>query len=386
MPAGDDQRVAAGRRVDVHERDGALVLGDDLAGQLAGDDLAEDAVGIAHRARGRPIRRPRPSSCRARAIASSARVDLAGEGGLLQLGSSSPDPRPGRIPIARASSSPRTGGRGGAARQASPAPSSWRASSRWPAIARSALSPARGQPVGDAQHGDVDRDRRARVQVPVDRAAGQRHLVHEEAEPQVMARQRRDVLGQPLAGPQPPRIVRPSCAPASSWPMKVTRPCARHVAGSGAWRCRETARRSAAPARGSARRPAARPAARPPPSPSDPNSAPGSRSRAIGSAEHRAGVAGDVEVVKAALLDPLQRARAPAGRPAVAPSASISVEAGQRPVAADQPPQLGEHALGRDGGQRRGAGPRQARPCRARPRSPARPRAGPGAASAAGRR
>ena len=47
-------RARAGRRargpgggVDVHERDGALVLGDDRRGQLPGDDLAEQAVGIA---------------------------------------------------------------------------------------------------------------------------------------------------------------------------------------------------------------------------------------------------------------------------------------------------------------------------------------------------
>ena len=45
--ARDDERVAAGGRVDVHEGDGALVLGHDRRGQLPGDDLAEQAVGIA---------------------------------------------------------------------------------------------------------------------------------------------------------------------------------------------------------------------------------------------------------------------------------------------------------------------------------------------------
>jgi hypothetical protein len=47
VAARDDEGVAAGRRVDVHERDRALVVGDDRPGQLARDDLAEDAVGIA---------------------------------------------------------------------------------------------------------------------------------------------------------------------------------------------------------------------------------------------------------------------------------------------------------------------------------------------------
>ena len=50
MPPGDHQRVAAGPRVDVHERDRVLVLVDDLRGKLARDDLAEDAV-VSHDAR-----------------------------------------------------------------------------------------------------------------------------------------------------------------------------------------------------------------------------------------------------------------------------------------------------------------------------------------------
>jgi len=43
-----DQRVTTRRRFDVHERHGALVLVDDLPGKLAGDDLAEQAIGIGH--------------------------------------------------------------------------------------------------------------------------------------------------------------------------------------------------------------------------------------------------------------------------------------------------------------------------------------------------
>ena len=42
--ARDHERVAARPRVDVHERDRVLVLLDDLGGQLARHDLAEDAV------------------------------------------------------------------------------------------------------------------------------------------------------------------------------------------------------------------------------------------------------------------------------------------------------------------------------------------------------
>ena len=44
MRARDHERVAARRRVDVHEGDRALVLVDDRRGQLARDDLAEEAV------------------------------------------------------------------------------------------------------------------------------------------------------------------------------------------------------------------------------------------------------------------------------------------------------------------------------------------------------
>ena len=40
------ERVAARRRVDVHEGDRPLVLGDDRGRELAGDDLAEEAVGV----------------------------------------------------------------------------------------------------------------------------------------------------------------------------------------------------------------------------------------------------------------------------------------------------------------------------------------------------
>ena len=44
----DHERMAAGRGRDVHERDRALVFVDDPGGQLARDDLAEDAVRVSH--------------------------------------------------------------------------------------------------------------------------------------------------------------------------------------------------------------------------------------------------------------------------------------------------------------------------------------------------
>jgi hypothetical protein len=34
----DDERVASRRRIDIHETDGSLILGDDQSWNLAGDD------------------------------------------------------------------------------------------------------------------------------------------------------------------------------------------------------------------------------------------------------------------------------------------------------------------------------------------------------------
>src|SRR5579875_2745847 len=63
---------------------------------------------------------------------------------------------------------------------------------------------AGGQTVGDGQQRDVDLHRRARAQVLEHRRARERlWLVHEEASAQVMARERGDVLAQPLASAQP---------------------------------------------------------------------------------------------------------------------------------------------------------------------------------------
>ena len=45
--AGDQQRVAVEERPDVEEGERDVVLEDDLGRRLAGDDRAEEAVGIA---------------------------------------------------------------------------------------------------------------------------------------------------------------------------------------------------------------------------------------------------------------------------------------------------------------------------------------------------
>ena len=92
--------------------------------------------------------------------------------------------------------------RGGARRRARPAPagSTSRASSTWRSIASLGLAAARGEAVGDGQQRDVDLDRLGRREVAVERrGASSGRLVHEEAEAQVVAGERRDVRAQPLA-------------------------------------------------------------------------------------------------------------------------------------------------------------------------------------------
>ena len=285
VPARDHQRVAAGRRVDVHERDRALVLATICAGHLAGDDLAEDAVGIAAIAAGayRSRRRRSPKQLAASAIASSRPRDLAGEARLLELRQQLAELGPGLACRARAaSSSPRIGGprRAGAPR-AAPRRAARARARGGVAIASSALSPARRQPVGDAEHRDVDLDRLAGASGSRRSRGGERPLVDEEPEPQVVARQRGDVLAQPLARPAAAAAPRrASAAPAASWPMNVTRPSGGHARASAAWRCRAAARRSAAPGRASARWRAARRAARRPAAACSPSTAPGIALRA----------------------------------------------------------------------------------------------------------
>ena len=110
---------------------------------------------------------------------------------------------PGARPSARASVSPRTGGRGwirapGQARGHHLARELEMASDRDLGVV-----PPGGQPIGHAEHGHLDRDRRAGPQVPVDGATVQRRLVNEEAEAQMLTRDRGDELGETLGRPQP---------------------------------------------------------------------------------------------------------------------------------------------------------------------------------------
>src|SRR5215217_9055984 len=62
--------------------------------------------------------------------------------------------------------------------------------------------PLRREPVGDGEQGDVDGVGIGRVEVLEDRAARERALVHEEAEPQVLQADALEVAPQPTRGPQ----------------------------------------------------------------------------------------------------------------------------------------------------------------------------------------
>src|SRR3954451_14045251 len=62
----------------------------------------------------------------------------------------------------------------------------------------------RREAVGAAQDRHLDLDRRAGAQVAVDRGPVERPLVHEEAEHEVVARDRAEELAQPLARTQAP--------------------------------------------------------------------------------------------------------------------------------------------------------------------------------------
>src|SRR3954469_19479388 len=78
MPARHHEHMAPRRRADVHERHGALVLPDDRARQLAGEDLAEDAVGIAvgHGGEAYPARRGAPPGTRRSVLHRCARLPV----------------------------------------------------------------------------------------------------------------------------------------------------------------------------------------------------------------------------------------------------------------------------------------------------------------------
>ena len=108
------------------------------------------------------------------------------------------------------------------------------------------LAPARGQPVGDRKQRDVDLDGLGRAQVAIQGAPRQRPLVDEEAQAQVVARQRGDVglelLARAQAGEDRARQVGARAVVADE-----RRRCRRRGARAWrAWRRRAAARRSAA--------------------------------------------------------------------------------------------------------------------------------------------
>ncbi len=161
--------------------------------------------------------------------------------------------RPRRAP-ARARSRPRRRSRrrGAAAPAAPPAPtrppppSISRASSRWPLDRLLGHAAAlRREPVGDGQQRRVERLRRGPAQVVPDPPRRQRPLADHEAEDEVVAGDRRQVLGEPARGAQPPAEGGgPSRRRAASWPRKLTQP-SRSVRVAGLpMSCRSAAKRS----------------------------------------------------------------------------------------------------------------------------------------------
>ena len=180
---------------------------DDLRRELAGDDLAEDAVGIAHGHSGSLVglgaRRPAADQLPGPLDRLLARGDLAGEARLLELGEDPPEL------AARAAAPPRARARrpaaaGAAGRRATPAPRPT-ARARAPGDGRSRRRiPARASPAGRPRSAVSRRPAPARRRVGSGRSARrlERHLVDQEAEAQVVAGQRRHVLAQPLAGAQ----------------------------------------------------------------------------------------------------------------------------------------------------------------------------------------
>ena len=115
-----------------------------------------------------------------------------------------PSSGPGSIPSSAASSSPRIGRARGA--RATPGEGlgdhlAGQLEMGVDCLLAGALTLG-GEPVGDREHGDVDGVRLGGPQVVVHLAARERPLVNEEAEPQVVAGQARQVVGQAPARPQ----------------------------------------------------------------------------------------------------------------------------------------------------------------------------------------
>ncbi len=179
----------SGRRVEVHERDRQLVLVDPLGGQLARDDLAEDAVGIGvgHRAPAyrRAGRRPAPRAARVRARAPPRARRSRPRRRRPAVRRGARPARPGLDAERRRQLVAAQGGRGGSASNASAAGSPRRRAADAPRSPARRCRPRVARRSAALSTRDVDRDRRAGDQVVVQLAPGQRRCAHEEAEPQV---------------------------------------------------------------------------------------------------------------------------------------------------------------------------------------------------------
>ena len=216
MRAWDHQRVATRGGRDVHEGDRPLVFVDDRRGQLAREDLAEDAIGVGHRRK--PIRivpRGRLRRALGRQSACSRVATSPAYCASASSSSSSPDPRARGDAAARAPARRRAT----AATVGPGAPAQRVGEHRRATPGARRSTPARDRRASPGDRRPTAASRRPR---PASRCAGSRtrscarerlRLVHEEAEPQVIAHQRRHVRAESLARAQPAEhLAREGCA------------------------------------------------------------------------------------------------------------------------------------------------------------------------------
>ena len=404
MLARDHQRVAARGGGDVHEGDRALVFVDDLRGQLAGDDLAEDAIGVAHRreAYWDRLRASPARSCERRRAPARASRPRRRSCASASSSSSRPSCGPGAIPSSRAELvAAHAAARGGPwlrQRSASASSSPREPQVRVDRLARRALA-ARREAVGDRQQRDVDLDRRARAQVAVDasaRASGCGSCTRKPRRRWWRASAATCARSRSLARSRP-STSRASSAPRASWPMNVTRPSAGRTARverlGGVVQQRAQAQRLAArqlvgerlgeqrgdrAARCAARSRAPRPRRAAPPLAPSQLDACGRAPRACGR-RRRGGGKRLCSTPRSAVELGQHDASARRARP----SARCPRERLRR---GDDPPQLGEDALGRDAGRAPGALARRGARSAGSGSSSSSTRAAPAAAPAAGRR
>ena len=341
MAARHDQGMAAGGGVDVHEGHRPLVLADVFAGSSPATiwqnrqsgSLMRAASGSAIGRRRRSRRQRSAELAGGRARSPPRARHLPGERRLLELAQQLAQLGPGRDaqrPDQLVAAHRRPGGS-----RATPGP---RRASAGPARG-ARRSPARSCPPRVASRSaTLSRvtstcDRVEFVQVAVDRAAAERHLVDQETQPQVVAGQRRHVLAQPVAGPQPLRIAAAVLGPglvvaherdpplggdtSRVWGLAMS--CSRAPKRSASPRVSSLAsgRRAAPDGLGASRAERPAPGRAPAPSPR--------RARRACGHTRRGGESGSAP--------PRAAPRARAGSPSVTPSSSISSSPSEGPVA-----------------------------------------------------